>query len=442
MKLCLARDIFGACVAIAWWLGGQHPGLAGSLDLKGRVMGSGGVPVAGAEVLIHTAGPRLGTSGLCPSCYPDCRKRAATDEAGAFEIEGLDDSLLFRLLIVAKDHVPVFVTKVDPGAGAVEARLERVDWASIPADRRIQGRLLGPEGEPVSGATVSVEGVEITQGTRWGAVKEVDPLAVTDDEGAFTLATKEPLKAVHAMVEAPNLAKQWMRLVPGRVAMGRLRTGVRVNGRVVAGTTPVTNVVIGIAGASRRAGEWMGNVNAVTDANGHFSVANLPANLEYVIYGLMDSLRDRGAVAVRKFRVGADGSESDVGDLKVVNAHRVAGQVRLTDGAEVPAQTRLWFAREEAWDTIQVNVDEQGRFEIKGVPPETVTLGLRLKGYRLAERNPNLDWLNGRLIGRVDRDVPDLTMVLEPGDWQPGRDDPPGGRDPYPRDTPLRGAKE
>ncbi|MBL9137920.1 MAG: hypothetical protein JNK85_18790 [Verrucomicrobiales bacterium] len=442
MKRLLVRTIFGGWVAIAWWLGGPHSGLAGTLDLNGRVMGAGGIPVVGAEVLVHTAGPRVGTSGLCPSCYPDCRKRVTTDATGAFEIEALDDSLLFRLLVVAKDHVPVFVAKVDPGAGAVEARLERVDWGSIPAERRIQGRLLGPEGEPVADATVSVEGVELSQGTRWGAVSEVDPLAVTDKAGAFALATKEPLKAVHALVEAPNLAKQWMRLVPGRVAMGRLRTGVRVSGRVIAGTTPVTNVIIGIAGASRRAGEWMGSFNAMTDAHGEFTVANLPANLEYFVYGMMDSFRDRGAVVTRKFRLGVDGSESNVGELKVVNAHRVAGRIRLSNGGKVPARTRLWFAREEAWDAIQVELDDQGRFEIKGVPPEAVSLGLHLQGYRMAQKNPNLDWLNGKIIGRVDRDILDLTIVLEPGNWKGGREDAPRGRNPYPRDMPLRGVKD
>jgi hypothetical protein len=424
------------------WLGGLLPGSAGTLDLKGRVVGAANVPVAGAEVLIHSAGPRVGTSGLCPSCYPDCRKRATTDGSGTFEIEGLDESLLFRLLFVAKDHVPVFVTKVDPGGGPVEARLEWVDWASVPAERRIQGRLLGPEGEPVVGATVSVEGVEISRGTRWGAVKEVDPLAVTDDEGAFTLAAMEPLPAVHALVEAPNLAKQWMRLVPGRTAIGRLRTGVRVSGRVLAGTTPVTNVVVGIAGASRRAGEWMGNFNTVTDGNGQFSVANLPANLEYVVYGMMDSFRDRGAIEARKLKVGADGSETNAGDLRVVNACRVAGRIRLSDGARIPARTRLWFAREEAWDAIQVDLDDLGGFEIHGVPPEAVSIGLHLPGYRMAGRNPNLDWLNGKIIGRVDRDIVDLTIVLEPGEWKGGRDDPPSGRNPYPRDVPLRGVKD
>src|SRR6476469_7977927 len=73
-------------------------------DLSGRVTGREGAPVPKATVFIYTAGPKTGTASTCPSCYPDCRKKALTDAQGRFRIDSLSPKLLFRLLIVANGH--------------------------------------------------------------------------------------------------------------------------------------------------------------------------------------------------------------------------------------------------------------------------------------------------------------------------------------------------
>src|SRR5690348_5167557 len=70
-------------------------------DLTGVVKDSDGQPLPQASVFIYTAGPKIGTGILCPSCYADCRKRATTDAEGRFKIESLDPNLLFRILVVA-----------------------------------------------------------------------------------------------------------------------------------------------------------------------------------------------------------------------------------------------------------------------------------------------------------------------------------------------------
>src|SRR5689334_18833342 len=66
-------------------------------DLAGRVRAGQDLPKA--TVFISTAGPKVGTSTFCPSCYADCRKNAKTDPQGAFKIESLDPQLLFRILV-------------------------------------------------------------------------------------------------------------------------------------------------------------------------------------------------------------------------------------------------------------------------------------------------------------------------------------------------------
>lgn len=58
-------------------------------DLIGQVAAHGGA-IPNATIFIFTAGPKVGTSTFCPSCYADCRKSAKTDPQGDFKIESLD----------------------------------------------------------------------------------------------------------------------------------------------------------------------------------------------------------------------------------------------------------------------------------------------------------------------------------------------------------------
>jgi len=68
-------------------------------NLTGSVHAKNGDALA-ATVFIATAGPKVGTSPFCPSCYADCQKSAKTDAAGKFEIQSLDPQLRFQVLAV------------------------------------------------------------------------------------------------------------------------------------------------------------------------------------------------------------------------------------------------------------------------------------------------------------------------------------------------------
>ena len=56
--------------------------------LLGRIVESGGAALPGAKVFIYSAGPRVGISPFCPTCYADCRKSGNTDRNGNFVIDG------------------------------------------------------------------------------------------------------------------------------------------------------------------------------------------------------------------------------------------------------------------------------------------------------------------------------------------------------------------
>src|ERR1043166_1049515 len=152
--------------------------------------------------------------------------------------------------------------------------------------------------------------------------------------------------------------------------------------------------------------------------------------------------RPRGIARAKRLRVSADGSTKDVGNLEVVAGLRLTGPVVLPDGAPVQPPTRLHAGRDNAWDSLGVELDPQGRFDLQNLPPESYGLSLRVRGYTMSPANRSLDRLNGdSLVGRVDRDT-DVSILLEPGqfarpDFQKLMN---SGVEPQPKEKLLQGA--
>src|SRR5690348_134830 len=136
-------------------------------DLTGTIKDSEGKPLTHANVFIYTAGPKEGVGILCPSCYADCRKRTTTYSDGRFKIESLDSTLLFRILVVAKGKDPKFVPKVDPAVKPLEVALKPTKEGLKP-EQQMKGRVIDPQGNPISGAVVNIRGVSRGESTRFG----------------------------------------------------------------------------------------------------------------------------------------------------------------------------------------------------------------------------------------------------------------------------------
>jgi hypothetical protein len=413
-------------------------------DLLGRVTNDEGAPLTNATVFVYSAGPKKGTATLCPYCYPDCRKKAKTDADGRFKIDSLDPQLRFRLLVVAGGYESRFITHVDPAVGPRQVTIQQLTADDLQAKARIAGMVMDQNGNAVPGATISPEGVEHDSVTQWGGTDQfVDPTAVTDDRGLFLLLCKPQVVSIQAVVEAPNVAKRWVVLKPGSDHLVRMVEGVTVAGLVKDKGMPVRDAVVGLTTSDRACGNYYNCDELATDAEGRFLFPNVPAEREFVLFAKMDSLKDRGVIPSKTFTTGKTGSSVDIGTIEIKPAHRLAGRIVLTDGQPLPPDTRLLLAREKASDTSQATLDDDGRFEFQAVPAEPVSLNLRLGGYKLSHKNPNLDWLNGCIVGTIDRDINDLTILLEPGQWRFNleQQDKPDGVDAQPYGQPLRGAK-
>jgi hypothetical protein len=222
----------------------------------------------------------------------------------------------------------------------------------------------------------------------------------------------------------------------------RLQEGVTVSGRILRDSRPIKDAIVGLITTERTCGICLHDFEAITDANGYFMLLNVTPENDYYLFAKMESLGDNGALPVKTIKAGANGTTVKLGDLLLGAGHRVAGRVALSDGKPIPPDTRLFLGREEAWDHTEVALDRDGRFEFNGVPDESVSVGVRIKGYTFSKRNPSLDWPNGSIVGRVEKDITDLTLLMDPGDRRFFRDDEiPSDVDRQPRNKPLRSAK-
>ena len=386
-------------------------------DLTGTVKDEEGKPLSNATIFIYTAGPKEGAGVLCPSCYADCRKRAATDNNGRFKIESLNPTLLFRILAVAKDRQPSFVSKVDPAVKPIEVVLKRAREVSNP-NQQLKGRVVDSKEKPVPGGVVSIRGITRSQSTRFGGNDDIDQVAVSDDEGRFVINGQTNFDAAGIDIEAGGFAKGiFQNLATGGESHElKLSEGGSVKGRLLKGGEPVAGAEMGICGADRRSEIYVGDYSVGTDKEGKFLFVNLPPNRDYFLYARMASIGDKGAVPARRIRVNEDGSEVDAGDLAVTGGFKLEGQIRLTDGKPVPPKTRLLISRDEAWDSVQLIGDDQGRFKFIGIPPETINLSGQIKGYHLSTHNKSLDTMNSfSLVGILKADKTDLLIEFEPG---------------------------
>lgn len=114
-------------------------------------------------------------------------------------------------------------------------------------------------------------------------------------------------------------------------------------------------------------------------------------------------------------RVGADGLVKDVGDLDVVRGYRVSGRLHLSDNQPIPVGTPVMLTRHGANDTMTAAVDKTAAFTFESVPPETVSLWVRLKGYRLSEKSHSQHCTSGWSVeARIDGDLNGVEILLEP----------------------------
>ena len=110
-----------------------------------------------------------------------------------------------------------------------------------------------------------------------------------------------------------------------------LNEGAAVRGRVLFNGQPVTNVTVGVVSVNRDMEHFTGNFDIGTDSDGRFLFVSLPPDVDYYIYGGMDSFKKLGAIPLKTIHAGKDCEVTDIGNLVVAPAHRLTGKVVLSD---------------------------------------------------------------------------------------------------------------
>ncbi len=411
------RTDLGRAVVALTLLIGSATGRAQSPStsvMTGEVKGETGKPIAGATVLVLAAGPRKGNTPLCPYSYPDCGKRAVSDEHGHFAIASLDPELDFCVIAMAKGCSPYINSKLIPENGPLTCTLKTLDLASVPANRHVWGRIIGPSGEPVIGAMLSFDGEEHGTATNFGG-SHADHMTITDLDGEFHSVSPNGLDALIAVINAPYLASRRARLESGKPLLVRMTAGCTLTGRLSFHGHPLGNLRLMAATSDHDSTTFLHGFEAVTDATGAFKFENLPPDIACDVFGPMETFNAVGAGFLHKFQSAKDGGSLDLGELEARPAHRIAGRVICSDGKPIPPDTKILIDRPDAWDTQVVPLDRDGAFTVTGIPEEAIEIDISFDGYLPSPKNRSLEPFGRRsLIGQVTGNNDRLKVLMEP----------------------------
>jgi Carboxypeptidase regulatory-like domain len=386
--------------------------------LSGTVTDNQGKPLADATVMIYHAGVKVGYSTYCPSCYVDCGKRAVTDRAGSYTIAGLDPELVFELAVVHDGHTATFVKKVDPSAGRAPTAVLVPRAAVDDPARLFRGRVLDAGGRPLRLAVIEPFAIEADiegrgPGSMYGTIDGLEPMTLTNGSGEFELAYKQKAIALLAWVEARGMAPKLVKLSAGAERSTiTVSDGAIVRGRLMNQGKPVANAEIGLYPRTRWGGgmhlQLMGDpydeIRIGTQADGTFVITNVPAGVDWYLYGKMESIAALGGTAPVECTTKKDGEEVDLGDIAIQPGHRVHGKVVLNDGASVAGGMRVGISSDKAWDTQSVRLAPDGQFEFIGVPGGKYEIFASVRGYREAEKDA------GAI--QVDHDIDNFVLAL------------------------------
>ncbi len=390
-------------------------------DLIGEISAKEGDPLPVApSVYIVRATPKVGAPTFSPWSYPDCGKRAKSDNDGSFVIGSLDPQLLFDVLAAAEGFQAKIVKHVDISKSPIYAELEPVSAPNPLPEQRVQGQVVDSTGMPIAGAMVRLVVIEDIRGEkRGGQVAGVDSIAATDQNGMFSLTSKTPFRTMDVQVQHPGFAPKRFNDLPtgGTPRKLALSKGVTAQGRVLADGKGVEGILVGLCGVIRAEPNFLGHFEVGTTHDGSFEFRNLPPDADYYLYTTMFSVQQRGSLPIRRVHLGVDGTVERLGDCSLQKTFRISGRVALADGRALPRNIQVNLLREQAWDFAKTKTETDGSFAFEAVPSGSVKLIVQAAGFRLSALNQSLDPSDSAsLRGFNDGSSTNLLILIEPGD--------------------------
>jgi uncharacterized GH25 family protein len=408
--------------------------------LYGTVLTTNGEPIANATVTLQRALAGRGTVYVYNT--PDCNRQAVTKADGGFEFDGVAQTT-FEGVVTAPGYELFQFFRADPAGKPLV-----INMLPTPAgDGRLQtvrGQVVNSDGKPVEGAKIEVHMLHTQQGWHSGG-----GVAFTDQQGGFVFRARENIVGCDFIIDARGYVERSFSEVPpspGTIEY-KLSQGTSLTGRMLKDGKPVPDAGVGIYGVN--GGDFINRDSALTDANGRFTFLGVRPHEEFYLFGMMQSLRELGALPRQHIKTGDEGTRLDLADLNLAKGYTISGRVQMADGTptRVAAFTlarteltsklnhaptareesnRTFYGLEHSFDSWRADPGKDGRFEFTGVPGETVSIFLMLKPFDMVSpRNISSDGKGFRLLGMVVSNKTDLIIELDPHSGQvfpPARD--------------------
>jgi len=283
---------------------------------------------------------------------PPIPRAARTGPEGQFSYEGLTNGT-YVLSAYARGEVLPEPRVLEVEGGETEVRLELESGGSV------RGVVQGSDGEPVSGAVVSLEDPSGSHG----------PCVRVGDDGRFTFDAL-PLSAF--TLSASLEGARWSR-TRERVELSSASASVEltvviddevgsVEGRVVGSDgDPIPDVLVTVGGTGR--GVTVGENSVLTDSAGGFQIDNVPPGPH-----ALTAVAPDGA-STELARVEPDSAALEVVLAKSASA---AGTVAVGEGV-LPEVFEVAASAKGKRCAAEVFVSPQGRWTLEGLPPGPVT---------------------------------------------------------------------
>ncbi len=293
----------------------------------------------------------------------------------------------------------------------------------------VAGKVIGPAGEPVAGAQVTVKELPPGQNELVSNALGEFRFAVADEDGSFRIdaqaggfAPQVFFCRVEPMARGIGATKQ-AALTHRLSEPLALRRGVSVRGRVLRDAKAVGGFWIGLPRDETGRVEAPNDRETRTDESGVFQFDGVLPESTLSVCPVLGKVGSGETIELRSFHTRADGTTLELGDLATQPGRRLAGRVVLPEGKPIPVRIELTATSLQAQGSTSVEPDATGRFEFQGLPSGDISVGLSCRdaavrgAYRLSAKNKclNLRTMN-HIEGRLERDIADLTILVEPGE--------------------------
>jgi protocatechuate 3,4-dioxygenase beta subunit len=333
--------------------------------LRGRVTGPGGEPLADVPVAVAETGPLFAAQSLAAMELPAWTR---SDAEGRFSVQvnPVPHLLSFR----KPGHAPRTVDVADPAsAGEITVVLD-------PA-AALSGRVVRADGRGLAAASLSLQDF----GTPPAAVAG----GVTDEEGRFTLADLAAGAYELKIAHDDGISATRQVQAPAADLRVELAPSGTVRGRVVDAATraPVAAFQVHLTRQPRpgRAADDFadGRSEEIEAADGTFVVEGLPPGAA-TLYVRAEGYRMR---TIENVAVTGD---ADAPAIDVALEPGVAIKGRVTADGAALADAQVSGGVQGGHEDSGATSDENGDYELKGLPAGEVTLRVSKQGYQSARR--------------------------------------------------------